>query len=746
MTDYDDRLEAYAETAASALPPGAFWQGFRDYDGTGRELLRAKAQTWLDVDLAAERLVAESQPARASEMLADHETQVGLPDCCFQTLNVNIEDRRNAVLTRYRAQGGQRPQYFIDMAKSLGYDVTITESRPFVCGLSEIGGDSSGVAPVTRLDTIGADRFSWKVVVPEPRVTWFRCGSGVLGQDALATINRADDLECLLARYQPAQQDLTVSYRGIPEPVLSVWAMPGLPLPSPFVFSRPQTATTVDARGVDVEVPVGELRDIYDRQTGAYKGKLIEAYTSTNIVPYPTLATMWTNISLSSRINLGLDRSGLFNRVEIGGTADWHRAGGAGQQVYAGEVWYVLLRYETGSSGRVRLTVRDNYQTGHEEHAQGPVGALQKSIYNSPQFDLAIVSQEVITEDVYECLCKVTVINDTYAAFYAGPQAADGIEQTVIIHGMQVTKGQPSSWIIKNDGAVTIRAADVLTIGPVETGANLVENGAFDTADLWNLYDVGSATAAISSGQCTLNADGLDRAIAAQKMPFKAGRRYRLKFTASASAVNVRVTDTPETTEDPPILTSLGVVAGENTVDFTLPDGATHLTFVAGPGGGAIDNVRVVELIPFEGWDSDADGHTVLFDGETPRAPYFALVSDQPDAGNIGYWHSLSGVTISCIGYGNNVGAELWNSADISIISDEPESRLLSVMSFSKDKVSLSWLGKTRELTFSGSLASITEFRFGRARWIEVAPLTLRRFVVYSRYLPQPVLSALTRK
>lgn len=274
MTDYDDRLEAYAETAASALPPGAFWQGFRDYDGTGRELLRAKAQTWLDVDLAAERLVAESQPARASEMLADHETQVGLPDCCFQTLNVNIEDRRNAVLTRYRAQGGQSPQYFIDMAKSLGYDVTITENRPFVCGLSEIGGDSSGAAPVTRLDTIGADRFSWKVVVPEPRVTWFRCGSGVLGQDALATINRADDLECLLARYQPAQQELTVSYRGLPEPVLSVWAVPGLPLPDPFVFSRTVEGIGFNATGQYTMVESGVQRDYFDPETYEYKGKL----------------------------------------------------------------------------------------------------------------------------------------------------------------------------------------------------------------------------------------------------------------------------------------------------------------------------------------------------------------------------------------------------------------------------------------------------------------------------------------
>ncbi|PKR50756.1 YmfQ family protein [Thalassospira marina] len=274
MTDYDDRLEAYAETAASALPPGAFWQGFRDYDGTGRDLLRAKAQTWLDVDLAAERLIAESQPARASEMLVDHETQVGLPDCCFQTLNVNIEDRRTAVLTRYRAQGGQSPEYFIDLAKSLGYDVSITESRPFVCGLSEIGGDSSGAAPVARFDTIGADRFSWKVVVPEPRVTWFRCGSGVLGQDALATINRADDLECLLTRYQPAQQDLTVSYRGIPEPIIDIDLRNGLP--AGWQFSRAGTATYIDAAGLPALASIDEIRIKHDPSSLRTVGATIE--------------------------------------------------------------------------------------------------------------------------------------------------------------------------------------------------------------------------------------------------------------------------------------------------------------------------------------------------------------------------------------------------------------------------------------------------------------------------------------
>ncbi|MET4734744.1 uncharacterized protein YmfQ (DUF2313 family) [Thalassospira sp. MBR-102] len=214
----DERLDAYVDIVASAMPPGAAWQGFRDYDGVGRDFLRAKCSTWVEVDLAADRLVIESQPARAIEMLADHETQVGLPDCCFQTAGLPIEDRRAAVLTRYRARGGQRPGYFIGLAETLGYQTAIVEYRPFMVGISQVGGaNTSGNDDSVRYDMLGATadmRAWWRMRVLGPRVTWFRVGVSTLGQDPLARISRAEDLECLLGRYMPAQSFLTMAYEG----------------------------------------------------------------------------------------------------------------------------------------------------------------------------------------------------------------------------------------------------------------------------------------------------------------------------------------------------------------------------------------------------------------------------------------------------------------------------------------------------------------------------------------------------
>jgi uncharacterized protein YmfQ (DUF2313 family) len=213
-----DRLEAYADVIAGAFPPGAAWQGFRDYDGVGHAFLIAKVATWVDVDIAAERLIIESQPARTVEMLVDHERQVGLPDCCFQTAGLPIEERRAAVLTRLRATGGQRPRYFVGLAETLGYQIEVVEYRPFMVGISQVGGaNTSNNSHSTRYDMLGATadkRAWWRVRVLGPRVTWFKVGVSTLGQDPLARISRAEDLECLLGRYQPAHSFLTMSYEG----------------------------------------------------------------------------------------------------------------------------------------------------------------------------------------------------------------------------------------------------------------------------------------------------------------------------------------------------------------------------------------------------------------------------------------------------------------------------------------------------------------------------------------------------
>jgi uncharacterized protein YmfQ (DUF2313 family) len=44
---------------------------------------------------------------------------------------------------------------------------------------------------------------------------WFRCGSGQCGVDPHLLIGHAEDLECILARWQPAHTQIIYDYSGL---------------------------------------------------------------------------------------------------------------------------------------------------------------------------------------------------------------------------------------------------------------------------------------------------------------------------------------------------------------------------------------------------------------------------------------------------------------------------------------------------------------------------------------------------
>lgn len=727
MTDYDDRLEAYAETAAAALPPGAFWQGFRDYDGTGRELLRAKAQTWLDVDLAAERLIAESQPARAFEMLSDHETQVGLPDSCFQTLNVNIETRRNTVLTRYRAQGGQSPKYFIDLANSLGYDVTVTERRPFVCGLSKIGGDSGGAAPVTRIDSIGADRFSWRVVVPEPRVTWFRCGSGVLGQDTLATIIRAGDLECLLARYQPAHQVLAVSYQGLREPVLSVWAVPGLPLPAPFVFSRPEKGIGFNTAGQYTMVESGILRDHFDPETYEYKGKLI----------LPSFRNSCLNYNAAPTDSTGI------------------------QGPYGDENAVLSVVNDTEELGKVHVLkqlLREGTLNGNVFKLDNSLGT--KSTYvtvagnTSSPGSISTISTWCRTDnggviDMAGGFGGKTFANTSYARIHKTVDMPDGVlAQLAVVADPGATVwfilnqcevgASPSFVPVITQGVAYVTASDVLTIGPVETG-----NTVFDvdfTKSISGFYPKNDCLVSqdethgliVSSPTTGAVIAGIDVPVSWQ------GKRFRLLFHADNGYLRSFY-----------FIAAGGVSLGVRQInpgyagDITIPYGTLqlHLRADGVPSNTSVywKDLKLTELVPFEGWDSSADGHTVLLDTDTPLSGYSAVpgLVDLSDGTNDNLYHIYQSANNGQMGASAKANG---GSSTSTIVPNVGATDVLSAFQFNTTTLRLTKTGATdiAELVPSVMPAGICYIKFGT--------VTLKRFAVFDRYLPDSVVQALVRK
>ncbi|MEM1046493.1 MAG: putative phage tail protein [Pseudomonadota bacterium] len=198
-------LDDYTTAFLNLMPRGAAWNtavGSFFY-----RLARGFAAQWARLDARAVTfLERESDPARAVEMLPDWERVTGLPDKCTPAV-LTIPERQQAVVSKLRSRGGLSRAYFIELAASLGYEITITEFSPVVMGRSRFGD------PFWRFGSPFV-RFYWLVTVASPRITWFRFGLGVMGQDPHQNIVRAEDLECKFRDLKPDHTVLIFQYTG----------------------------------------------------------------------------------------------------------------------------------------------------------------------------------------------------------------------------------------------------------------------------------------------------------------------------------------------------------------------------------------------------------------------------------------------------------------------------------------------------------------------------------------------------
>jgi uncharacterized protein YmfQ (DUF2313 family) len=208
----------YAAALAALLPTGAAWP--RDSDGDLMGFVAGLAGIWGGeiAGRADDLLVRETDPRSTLEMLTDWERAFGLPDPCVAE-PLTIGDRQKALVAKMTTQGGQSRAYFIALAASIGYAITIREFAPFMCGISEVGDTRpTGTAGEAFRWEIGAPemRFYWTVKVGAVRLTWFRVGGGgsQTGVDPHLRIALATDLECLLRRWKPAHTDVIFDYSG----------------------------------------------------------------------------------------------------------------------------------------------------------------------------------------------------------------------------------------------------------------------------------------------------------------------------------------------------------------------------------------------------------------------------------------------------------------------------------------------------------------------------------------------------
>lgn len=234
----------YAEALLNELPDGRAWP--RQVERVVSIVCTGLAQVWGALETAASKLLeVESDPRITQDLLPDWERNFGLPDECYSE-PLTIGDRQIALVQRMTLEGAQSREFFITEAAKIGYVISITEYRPFVCGLDRCGdnrviGDGSGTQRnylgKIALNTlglplalnehseypaqIGADtiRYMWTVHVAAARLTWFRVGGGggQVGVDPHLRIAIASDLECIINRWKPAHTLVLYDYSGLSE-------------------------------------------------------------------------------------------------------------------------------------------------------------------------------------------------------------------------------------------------------------------------------------------------------------------------------------------------------------------------------------------------------------------------------------------------------------------------------------------------------------------------------------------------
>jgi uncharacterized protein YmfQ (DUF2313 family) len=191
----------YLRMFQSLLPKGKAWN--RAADSVLTQFLYGSSDEFSRLDERSEDLQSERDTRTTSELLTEHETDLGLPDDCSDAA-ATITERRIDAHARLLALGQQDKQYFIDLAESLGYEITITEYTPFWCGLGVAGnpcGDQEVIFVWTVNTTYGAETI------------YFTAGSSQAG-DPLVKIPTLGPLECIIEKYKPGHTTVNFNYTG----------------------------------------------------------------------------------------------------------------------------------------------------------------------------------------------------------------------------------------------------------------------------------------------------------------------------------------------------------------------------------------------------------------------------------------------------------------------------------------------------------------------------------------------------
>lgn len=172
------------------------------YDGSAPNLtaaIEAEANALSLSDAQADTVYSAIFPD-TGQALTDWERVLALPDPCLIGVPQSVGQRVQAVISKMQGRGGQSKAFFIALAKSLGYEITITTFRPPGAGQARAGTPLYG----------GEWAFAWRVNAPAVTVSHAKAGMAGAGDPLAAWGNKS--LECRLSQMKPAESILLFGY------------------------------------------------------------------------------------------------------------------------------------------------------------------------------------------------------------------------------------------------------------------------------------------------------------------------------------------------------------------------------------------------------------------------------------------------------------------------------------------------------------------------------------------------------
>jgi uncharacterized protein YmfQ (DUF2313 family) len=128
--------KTYRKLIQSLLPKGAFWT--RAETSILTQLLDGLAEVFSRIEQRSEDLIPEAFSDTVTELLEEWEEDFSIPDPGFE-LASSTTGRRQVIAVKKLAVGAQNKDYFIEIASTLGWTVTITQFAKSLTGLFTVG-------------------------------------------------------------------------------------------------------------------------------------------------------------------------------------------------------------------------------------------------------------------------------------------------------------------------------------------------------------------------------------------------------------------------------------------------------------------------------------------------------------------------------------------------------------------------------------------------------------------------------